>query len=300
MLSSKRGFASAEAAPATLKLALCQVLVGEDKKANIAAAKKAVDEASKKGAELIVLPEIWNGPYDTSCFPVYAETVPGKGASVSDSATEPSTSFLLSAAKENKVYLIGGSISEKGQDGKIYNTCIIVNPEGEIIGKHRKVHLFDIDVPGKMTFKESDTLSPGNTTTTFDAPFGKVGVGICYDIRFPELSMLMRREGASILIFPGAFNMTTGPAHWELLQRARAVDNQCYVAAASPARNPEASYQAWGHSTVVSPWGKVVATTDHNPSTVYAEIDLSEVEKMRENIPTSKQKRNDMYSLQGF
>mmetsp|Transcript_25114 Transcript_25114/g.60409 ORF Transcript_25114/g.60409 Transcript_25114/m.60409 type:complete len:112 (-) Transcript_25114:240-575(-) len=111
--------------------------------------------------------------------------------------------------------------------------------------------------------------------------------------------MLMRREGASLLVFPGAFNMTTGPLHWELLQRSRAVDNQCFVAAVSPARNPKSSYQAWGHSTMVSPWGKVLATTEHEPAIVYAEIDLAEVEDVRSGIPISKQKRDDLYKLSG-
>ncbi|KAG6959446.1 hypothetical protein JG687_00008782 [Phytophthora cactorum] len=133
--------------------------------------------------------------------------------------------------------------------------------------------------------------------TLFDTPYGKMGVGICYDIRFPELSMLMKKQGAKILLFPGAFNLTTGPAHWELLQRARAVDNQLYVAATSPARGPEGGYQAWGHSTVISPWGEVVATCGHGESIVYAEVDLEKVEEMRRNIPTTNQTRSDLYEL---
>ncbi|KUF97445.1 hypothetical protein AM588_10008495 [Phytophthora nicotianae] len=124
-----------------------------------------------------------------------------------------------------------------------------------------------------------------------------MGVGICYDIRFPELSMLMKKQGAKVLLFPGAFNLTTGPAHWELLQRARAVDNQLYVAATSPARGPEGGYQAWGHSTVISPWGEVVATCGHGESVVYAEVDLEKVEEMRRNIPTTNQSRSDLYEL---
>eukprot|EP00470_Lotharella_oceanica_P017105 CAMPEP_0170184856 /NCGR_PEP_ID=MMETSP0040_2-20121228/34841_1 /TAXON_ID=641309 /ORGANISM="Lotharella oceanica, Strain CCMP622" /LENGTH=297 /DNA_ID=CAMNT_0010431047 /DNA_START=68 /DNA_END=961 /DNA_ORIENTATION=- len=284
--------------PGTVKLALCQILCGEDKKKNIETARSAVEGACANGAELVILPECWNSPYDTSAFPVYCEPIPTAAADLTEELN-PSTSFLVNIAKEKKIWLIGGSIPEKDQDGNVFNTCIIVNPDGEIVAKHRKVHLFDIDVPGKITFKESDTLSPGNSSTTFKTPYGTIGVAICYDIRFPELSMLMRSQGASLLVFPGAFNMTTGPAHWELLQRARAVDNQCFVAAVSPARNPESSYQAWGHSTVVSPWGKVLATTEHEPATVYAEVDLSEVEEVRQGIPVSKQKRGDLYALNG-
>jgi len=279
----------------TMKVALCQIMSGEDKKANIKTAQNAISEAAKNGAELVVLPECWNSPYDTTCFPLYAESIPFSASQVDDNS-QPSTSFLIDIAKKNKIFLVGGSIPEV-DDGKVYNTCLVIDPTGEIVAKHRKVHLFDIHVPGKITFRESETLSPGNSVTTFTTPHGIIGVAICYDIRFPELSMLMRRKGASFLVYPGAFNMTTGPAHWELLQRARAVDNQCFVAAVSPARNPSSKYQAWGHSTLVSPWGDVVVTTDHKPNIVYADIDLSKVKDIRESIPISKQKRNDLYNL---
>ncbi|KAG2894372.1 Omega-amidase [Phytophthora cactorum] len=278
------------------KLALCQIAVGDDKQKNIATATAAVTEAAKNAAQVVSLPECWNSPYATTSFPQYAEEIPEKKAALNEK-DHPSTFALSQLAAELQIYLVGGSIPEKDAVGKVYNTSVIFSPEGEILGKHRKVHLFDIDVPGKITFKESDTLSPGNSMTLFDTPYGKMGVGICYDIRFPELSMLMKKQGAKILLFPGAFNLTTGPAHWELLQRARAVDNQLYVAATSPARGPEGGYQAWGHSTVISPWGEVVATCGHGESIVYAEVDLEKVEEMRRNIPTTNQTRSDLYEL---
>ena len=196
-----------------IPLALCQMHVGADKEANLKNARKAVNDAANKGARIISLPECFNSPYDTSCFPKYAEPIPNTAGEL-DPAVSPSTAMLLDVAKSCGVYLVGGSIPERSSDGNVYNTCIIVSPEGEIIGKHRKMHLFDIDVPGKITFKESDTLSAGNTFTTFDTEYGRIGVGICYDLRFPEQSMLMRAKGCKMLIFPGAFNMTTGPAHW--------------------------------------------------------------------------------------
>ena len=219
-----------------------------------------------------------------------------------DSGSSPCTAMLCSEARRHGIFLIGGSVPEcvvqaGGKPSLIYNTCVVAGPDGKVVAKHRKVHLFDIDVPGKITFKESDTLTAGDSITSFDTPFGRVGVGICYDIRFPEQAMLMRRRGCSILVYPGAFNMTTGPAHWELLQRARAVDTQCYVAAASPARNPDGGYQAWGHSTVVSPWGVVEATTEHGPATVFADLDLTKVSEFRQNVPTALQKRHDMYKI---
>lgn len=281
--------------PTKFKIALCQIGVSDDKEANIVTATNAVTKAAEQGAHVISLPECWNSPYATTSFPQYAEEIPSSKGDL-NATVHPSTFALSQLAAKLKIYLVGGSIPERDGD-HVYNTSVIFSPEGEILAKHRKVHLFDIDVPGKITFKESDTLSAGNSMTVFETPFCKIGVGICYDIRFPELSMLMRKEGAKMLIFPGAFNLTTGPAHWELLQRARAVDNQLYVAAASPARGPEGGYQAWGHSSVVSPWGDVVSTCGHGEAIVFSDIDLEKVEEMRRNIPTSVQTRGDLYEL---
>jgi omega-amidase len=179
----------------------------------------------------------------------------------------------------------------------VYNTCVAFGPEGSILARHRKMHLFDIDVPGRITFKESDTLSAGSALAHFDTPFGRVGLGICYDMRFPHLALLLRQAGCRLLFYPGAFNTTTGPAHWELLQRSRALDTQCYVATVSIARNPDSKYQAWGHSTVVNPWGEVVATTDEKPATVTAELDLKRIDEVRAQIPVGHQVRTDLYEL---
>ena len=140
-------------------------------------------------------------------------------------------------------------------------------------------------------------MSPGRDFTTFDTPYCKIGIGICYDIRFAELAQVYARNDCKLLVYPGAFNMTTGPAHWELLQRARALDNQVYVASVSPARDETASYVAWGHSTIVSPWGEVMGTTEHQEDIVYADIDLEVLSQIREQIPIGKQKRDDMYAV---
>jgi len=156
---------------------------------------------------------------------------------------------------------------------------------------------FDIDVPGKIRFKESDALTAGEEVTTVDTPWGVVGVAICYDIRFPELALIMRQRGAKLLIYPGAFNMTTGPAHWELLQRARAVDNQVFVAACSPARDEAAGYVAWGHSSVVSPWGNILQKADAAETIIATDIDFTELDEMRQNIPCWHQKRHDLYKI---
>lgn len=158
------------------------------------------------------------------------------------------------------------------------------------------MHLFDIDIPDRITFKESDSLTAGDSLSSFTTPWGKIGLGICYDLRFPQLSSILRySHGCDMLIFPGAFNTTTGPAHWELLLRSRAVDNQLFVLACSPARNADASYQAYGHSSVVDPWGEVVATTAHEEDIVTATVDSELVREVRSRIPVAAQRRLDVY-----
>ena len=287
-------------APGKVRLAVLQVLVGDDKAANLRGAEAAVRDAAAGGAQLVCLPECFNSPYGPSYFPEYAEEVPASGAAAS-AAEHPSTHMLCSVARELGIFLVGGSIPERdAATGKLYNSCLVVGPDGAILCKHRKVHLFDIDVPGGITFRESDTLSGGDRLSLFDTPWGRVGVGICYDIRFPSLAACMRKHGAHLLVYPGAFNMTTGPVHWELLARARAVDNQAFVATPSPARNPDASYTAWGHSSVVSPWGRVLASVDtpeQGAATVMVDVDLAEVLPMRQAIPVFEQERSDLYEL---
>jgi omega-amidase len=286
------------------RVALCQFPVSEDKNINHKTATDYLNRAAEKGAQLAVLPEIWNGPYATAAFEEYSEVLPNVGDTSAEKS--PSAHLLMEQAKKTGMWVVGGSVPES-DDGKIYNTCLVINPSGKVVAKHRKVHLFDIDVPGGITFFESDTLSPGETMTAFDAgeEFGMVGIGICYDIRFPEYALLLgKKYNCNILIYPGAFNLTTGPAHWELLQRARAVDNQCYVMTAAPARTPEPEspgkyphYTAWGHSTVVSPWGDIVATSDEKEALIVVDLDMTKVDEMRQGIPTMKQKRTDMYTL---
>ncbi|XP_015246967.1 PREDICTED: omega-amidase NIT2 [Cyprinodon variegatus] len=267
------------------RLAVVQLQVSSLKADNLSRVRRLVKEAAGQDSQVVLLPECFNSPYGTSFFSTYAERIPGE-----------STQVLSEVAKENKLYLVGGSIPEE-DCGKLYNSCAVFGPDGEMILKHRKIHLFDIDVPGKIRFQESETLSPGNTLSMFDTPFCKVGVGICYDIRFAELAQLYSRKGCQLLVYPGAFNMTTGPAHWELLQRGRAVDNQVYVATASPARDEAASYVAWGHSTVVNPWGEVVAKAGPEETVIYADIDLQYLADIRQQIPITSQRRDDLYAV---
>ena len=198
---------------------------------------------------------------------------------------------------EAKSYLLGGSIPEYVPSTKKYhNTSLLFSPNGDLMATHRKVHLFDIDIPGKITFKESEVLSPGNKVTLVDLPeYGKIALAICYDIRFPELATIAARKDCFLLLYPGAFNLTTGALHWELQARARAMDNQMFVGLCSPARDMDASYHAWGHSMVVNPNAKILAEAAENEEIVYADLKGEEITETRKGIPIYTQRRFDVY-----
>jgi len=276
--------------PPQLKIALCQTAPTADKATNIRAATAAIAAAAARGADVVVLPEMWHCPYGAASFPVHAEDV--------DGGKSPSADALAAAARAGNVVVVGGSVAERGQGGKLYNTALVYDSRGTLLAKHRKAHLFDIDIPGKITFRESDTLTAGDCVTVVDIGGGVIlGVGICYDLRFPEYASLLVSKGASILVYPGAFNTTTGPAHWELLARARAVDAQAFVALCSPARDESAGYVAHGHSMVVDPWGVVLVDAGEKEGIVVADVDLSDVAARRAAMPLTAQRRRDMYEL---
>ena len=257
----------------------------ENKEANLEAASRGVKECVLQGANVVVLPEIFNSPYETKKFREYSEEKGGK-----------TWTFLSNLAKENKIILVGGSFPEL-EDDKVYNTSFIFDDEGKQIGRHRKMHLFDIDVKGGQRFKESDALTAGDSVCVFNTRFCKIGVCICFDMRFPELSRLMVQEGAEVIIVPAAFNMTTGPAHWDLMFRQRAVDNQCFTVGVAPARNEKSSYVSYANSIVVGPWGNVVYHADEKACNVVVDIDLNEVQSIRKQLPLMSARRTDVYTM---
>lgn len=269
-----------------VKVALIQMYVVDDKEKNLAKATEMIKRSVREGAVFAVLPEMFNCPYDNRYFPSYAEAEGGD-----------SWQLMSDIAKENNIFLVGGSIPEIDQESHIFNTSYVFNPQGQQIAKHRKMHLFDIDVKGGQYFKESDTLSPGNGVTVFDTPYGKFGLVICYDFRFPELSRLLVKRGANFIVVPGAFNMTTGPAHWELLFRSRAMDNQVYTLGVAPARDVTAGYVSYGNSLIVDPWGTVIKRLEGGEEILIGELDLGKVNEIREQLPLLKHIRNDVYQL---
>ena len=227
--------------------------------------------------DLVLLPEMFACPYENEAFPVYAAP---DGGEVYER--------LSGIAKKNGFYLIGGSVPECDSEGRIYNTSYVFDREGCLIAKHRKVHLFDIDVPGGQYFRESDTLSPGEGITVFDTEFCRMGVCICFDVRFAEMFLEMRRAGVSMVLIPAAFNMTTGPAHWETLFKARALDAQAYVLGCSPARDTSAGYTAYGHTILTDPWGQVIKELDEKEGVLTAVIDPEYAMNVRQQIPLEK------------
>lgn len=272
---------------AKIKVAAIQMPTVTDKMQNVRTAGIYLGKIKDEKPDFVILPEMFCCPYQTQNFPVYAEEEGG-----------PVWQQLSEYAKQYGIYLIGGSMPEKDAEGKVYNTSYIFDRQGKQIGKHRKVHLFDIDVTGGQTFKESDTLTAGDHDTVFDTEFGRMGVMLCFDIRFPELARMMVNDGAKAIFVPAAFNMTTGPAHWELSFRTRALDNQIYMIGCAPMRDESAGYISWGHSIVTDPWGKVIDMLDEKEGVLLTELDLDYEEQVREELPLLKSRRKDMYRLE--
>ena len=261
----------------TLTIAQLQTHVYEDKLKNVEMLVPLLRQAKEGHADIVCLPEMFACPYETKNFPDYAEEEGG-----------PLWNALSGLAKKFGIYLSAGSVPERTPEGNIYNTAYVFGRDGRQLAKHRKVHLFDIDVKGGQSFKESDTLTAGTWSTVFDTEFGKMGLCICFDFRFPELARSMVLDGAKIILVPAAFNMTTGPAHWEVMFRSRAIDNQVFTFGTAPARDRSASYHSWGHSIAVSPWGKVLNQMGARAGIQTTAIRLEEVDEIREQLPLLK------------
>lgn len=268
-----------------LKIAQIQMAVGRDKATNIRHACELIRQAAQQKIDMAILPEMFCCPYENDAFRPYGEYLGGEAQTA-----------LAALAKELGIWIVGGSVPEL-EENRVYNTCFVFDETGREIAKHRKMHLFDVAVEGGQYFRESDTLSAGNAITVFDTPWGKVGLCICFDLRFEELARCMTLQGVRILIVPAAFNMTTGPAHWELLFRQRAVDNQLFTIGTSPARCETESYVAWGHSIVCDPWGSVLHQCGAAEEIAVTEIPLQRVDAVRQQLPILSARRKDVYFI---
>lgn len=269
-----------------MKIALIQMKSCCEKSENLAHARELIASASENGADIAVLPEMFCCEYSNRAFVANKEPAGGE-----------IWQMLSAAARENAVYLVGGSMPES-EDGRVYNTAFVFGRDGAQLARHRKAHLFDIDVEGGQKFMESATFTAGDEITVFDTEYGKMGLCICFDIRFPELSRIMALEGAQVIFCPASFNMTTGPAHWELLFRGRAAENQVFFCGCAPARDVDGRYVSYANSIVASPWGDVVARAGADETVLYADVDLGMIGSIRRQLPLMSARRTDLYTLE--
>lgn len=271
-----------------LQVTLCQISVGHDRCENLAKVQKFIAAAAARGSKLVVLPECFSCPYGTQYFKKFAEKI---------EAGNPTFDCISAIAKEKKLWVVAGSIPEITTKGEYFNTSLTFNPTGVLQHVHRKIHLFRIRTE-EVTMDESEVLSAGSEAKCVAMDDGtKFGVGICFDIRYPQLSWKYATEGSSFLVYPGAFNKVTGPLHWELCGRSRAVDSQQYVILCSPAQNSSADYVAWGHSMVVDPFGRIVDQLDETEGYLDAILDFGINAEAREKLPILSGERKDLYGL---
>ena len=240
-----------------------------------------INKAAKNNADMVILPEMFAYPYEID-----------KLKEIADKNNE-TLNVLKTKAHEKKIFLCTGSIAEK-EGTSTYNTSYLINPKGEIILKYSKCHLFDVDLP-EVQVKESDTFQEGSVLKTVTTELGKIGIIICYDIRFPEMARKLTLEGIDILLVPAAFNTVTGPAHWHITFRTRALENQIFIAAAAPARNNKSAYRAYGHSMFIDPWGRILKQAGTGSSIIYCIIDPEVQHKTRASLPLLKHRRTDLY-----
>ncbi|MGE5380435.1 MAG: carbon-nitrogen hydrolase family protein [Methylocystaceae bacterium] len=265
-------------------LGICQLQVTANKEQNLERAYRQLKYAAAHGANLAVLPEMFNCPYDQSYFTTFAEGMTGD-----------TMKMLADAARNLNLYVVGGSFPLL-ENGFIYNYSPVFNNQGNLLTGHRKMHLFDVNLPD-IRFMESETLTAGNRVTVFSTPWAAIGLGICYDLRFPELARLMVNAGAEVIVYPAAFGTVTGNLHWDLTLRARAVDNQVYTVGVGPAPNSELTYQTYGHSLVSDPMGHIIKKMGTQPTVNVIRLSAQEVREARDRLPLLKHRRHDLYRV---
>lgn len=266
------------------KIAAVQMCSSMSLDENLQKAKELITEASKNQAKLVVLPEMFTLMGKTERSKLDIKEPYGKGKV---------QSFLSALALEHNIWIVSGTIPlECDNKDKIKAACLIFNDQGQCVARYDKVHLFDVVLSQEEIYKESDTTEAGDHLTLIDSPFGKLGIAICYDLRFPELFRSLFNKGAEILIVPSAFTETTGRAHWEILARSRAIENFCYFIGSCQGGKHANGRSTFGHSLIINPWGTVLAKKeDQEPGVIYADIDLMALKKARESIPIQNHQR---------
>ncbi|WP_432831149.1 carbon-nitrogen hydrolase family protein [Dactylosporangium sp. CA-092794] len=263
-----------------MRVAVCQLNARDDRSDNLRVARELLQRAADGGADLAMLPEYvdYLGRAHSAPKP---EGVDGEFAA-----------FFADAARELGMWVHAGSFHETGPDAEhTYNTSLVFDRSGALAATYRKIHLYDVEIPGRVSYHESKTVAPGGTTACVDVERVRVGLSVCYDLRFPELYRALAIDGATVLVVPAAFMLHTGRDHWEVLLRARAIENQCYVLAAGQIGNHDPDRTCFGRSMVVDPWGTVVAQAPDVVGVTFADLDLERLEEIRLTLPSLANRR---------
>jgi predicted amidohydrolase len=266
-----------------MKIGLAQLNSRQNKAVNLAAAGQAVDKLAQQGVDLVLLPEMFNFHGLDDAYAEAAEPIPG-----------PSTQWAREKAGEHGIFLHCGSLAERRGD-KVYNTSVVFDRTGAEVARYSKIHLFDAKTPDGLEYKESAAFAAGSEVAVCDCDDVKVGLAICYDVRFPELFHALADRGAQLFLLPAAFTVPTGISHWEPCLRARAIENGCYVAACGQWGRYARGRDNYGHSMVVDPWGVVVAQCREGVDTLTAELDLEHLRDVRERLPVQRHRRRDLF-----
>src|SRR5689334_10349265 len=259
------------------KVGLVQMRSGLLPAANLATARDLIEQAAEAGAEYVLTPEM------TNIMEIKRERL---FAAISDEENDPTLAALRETARKRAIYLHIGSLAIKVSPDKAANRSFLIARRGEIIARYDKIHMFDVDLANGESYRESNSYAPGELAVLHDLPWGRLGLTICYDLRFPSLYRALAEAGASFLAIPSAFTKQTGEAHWHVLNRARAIENGCYVLAAAQGGQHENGRETFGHSLVVDPWGRIVAEGGTEPGVIFAEIDPAEVAAARSRVPS--------------
>jgi deaminated glutathione amidase len=270
--------------PDLIRVACVQLTSGADKAANLERAERLVARAASTGADVVVLPEKWNGIGDAETLRALAEPLDGE-----------SVAAMADWAKRHGVTLVGGSITEarEGRE-KLSNTSVLFDSEGEQVAVYRKIHLFDVEVGGHV-YRESEAEEPGSEPVVATSEGWPIGLSVCYDVRFPELYRILALEGAELVTVPAHFTLHTGKDHWHVLLRARAIENQLYVAAAAQVGITGTGRPSYGRSVIVDPWGIVLAEAPDEETVISAELDRAWLEDIREKLPSLKNRQAEAY-----
>lgn len=260
------------------RIAAIQMTSSHDVKTNLSMAEKLITDAANQGAKLVVLPEMFAVMGLDQMDKVKTRETFGQG---------PIQDFLHQQAKKHDIWLVGGTLPIALEDSteKVHAACLVYDNHGKVVARYDKIHMFDVLVGDKEVYAESRTTVPGKKIVVIDSPFGRLGLSVCYDLRFPEMYRTMHDDGVQIVVMPAAFTYTTGAAHWDVLVRARAIENQVVMIAAAQTGTHENGRKTYGHSMIVDPWGVVQASLPEGLGVVVTDVDLDSMQKLRRDFP---------------